>query len=51
MFYSIPEDHAFGTLGEGQLLNANRFALDQLIAETKTNLKASPNPLFNPFLF
>jgi hypothetical protein len=35
----------------GQFSNAKSFLLDQLIAETKTDLKSSSSPLFDPVLF
>ncbi len=37
---SVPEDPAFSTRGLGQLLKEVSFELDELIADTKTNLKS-----------
>jgi hypothetical protein len=36
--------------GEGQFSNANFYVLDQLIEETKTDLKSSISPLLSPIL-
>ncbi len=49
LFKIIPEDPAFST-GVDPFSNANIYALDQLLAETKTDLESTTCPLLSLIL-